>query len=236
MRPQANTTGFLIVHLMAVGLCAFLCPATAVAGDVKVIANQSVRVDTISAEELKSIFLEEQRTLGDGTHVEPVLARQGPAHETFLKQYLNKTDDVLQTYYRSLVFTGRGSMPKALSSDAEVVAFVSRTRGAIGYVSSETQTDGVKILAVVTEGSRGERAVLIRVEPEYPETLQRLAIGGSVRLAVTVSPKGSIENVQLLGGNPVLAEAAISAVKQWVFAVSHSRTTSEIVLRFDPHR
>jgi hypothetical protein len=45
-----------------------------------------------------------------------------------------------------------------------------------------------------------------------------------------------VENVQLLGGNPVLAEAATKAVKQWVFAVAHSRTTSEISVPFDPQR
>lgn len=235
MQPDTITTGFSTVRLVGACLCAVLLVAKAVAGEIKVIANQSVRVDTISAEELKSVFLEERHSLGDGTHVEPVLAPQGAAHETFLKQYLSKSDDALQTYYRSLAFTGRGSIPKALASDIQVVAYVARTRGAIGYVGSDVRTDGVKILAVVSEGDRGDRTVLVRIQPEYPEALQRLGIGGSVRLAVTVSAKGSVENVQLLGGNPVLAEAAINAVKKWVFAVGHSRTTTEIIVPFDPH-
>ena len=39
-------------------------------------------------------------------------------------------------------------MPKMLESDAEMLAYVKKTRGAIGYVSDGASTDGVKILAV----------------------------------------------------------------------------------------
>ncbi len=46
------------------------------------------------------------------------IEKDGPVHEAFLKEYMGRTDDDLQTYYRALVFTGRGSMPKELGSDA----------------------------------------------------------------------------------------------------------------------
>jgi hypothetical protein len=65
-----------------------------------------------------------------------------------VKEYLGKTDAALQTYYRSLVFTGKASMPKALGSDAEVMAYVAKTRGAVGYVSSGSSTAGVKVIEV----------------------------------------------------------------------------------------
>jgi len=53
----------------------------------------------------------------------------GTAHEIFLRDYLRESNSELQTYYGSAVFTGRGSMPKILSSDAEVVAYVALTKG-----------------------------------------------------------------------------------------------------------
>jgi ABC-type phosphate transport system substrate-binding protein len=65
-----------------------------------------------------------------------------------VKEYLGKTDTALQTYYRSLVFTGKASMPKMLGSDAEVAAFVAKTKGAIGYVSASAGASGVKTLEV----------------------------------------------------------------------------------------
>jgi len=118
------------------------------AADFKLIANSSVGASTISGDELKSVFLITKTSLGDGSHVEPVLLKSGATHEAFVKQYLGKSDSALQTYYRGLVFTGKGSMPKELSTDAEVVAYVAKTKGAIGYVSSGTAAGGVKTIEV----------------------------------------------------------------------------------------
>ena len=118
------------------------------AADVKIIANPSVGVSSLSTDEVKSVFLITKTSLGDGSHVEPVLEKNGPAHEEFVREYLGKTDAALQTYYRSLVFTGKASMPKTLASDAEVVAYVAKTKGAIGYVGTGASTAGVKTLDV----------------------------------------------------------------------------------------
>ena len=133
--------------VLAIGLMVTAAESAYAAG-VKIIANNSVSASSISADELKSVFLQEKNSLSDGSHVEPVLEKGGPAHEAFLKQYLDKNDAALQTYYRSLVFTGKGSMPKAVGSDAEVMAYVAKTKGAIGYVSADAAADGVKTLDV----------------------------------------------------------------------------------------
>jgi len=125
-----------------------LASINASAAGVKVIANNSVSANSVSSDDLKSVFLQEKNSLSDGTHVEPVIEKGGPAHEAFLKQYLDKNDSALQTYYRSLVFTGKGSMPKALGSDAEVAAYVAKTKGAIGYVGADAAAEGVKTLQI----------------------------------------------------------------------------------------
>src|SRR5260370_16271338 len=146
------------VLLVAAGLT-FVASVNALAADVKVIANSSVKADTISAAELKRVFLEEKISL-DGTHVEPALEKDGPVHAAFLQEYLGLTEDDLRAYYSTLVFTGRGFMPKALGSDAEVVSYVARTRGAIGYVSRATSVEGVKTLAVCVPGSSPPRKLI----------------------------------------------------------------------------
>jgi TonB family protein len=222
------------VLLVAAGLMIF-AEVNSLAGEIKVVANPSVKTDMISAGELKRLFLEENISLGDGTHVEPVLAKDGPVHEAFLREYLGLSEDDLQTYYRALVFTGRGSMPKALGSDEEVVAYVARTRGAIGYVSGEASAEGVKTLAIGVPSSSAERKLIMRVEPDYPETLKRLNIGGTVRLRVSISAKGNVQEVQLLGGNPILGESAALAVKKWVYTAARSRTITEVSILFDGH-
>lgn len=221
--------------LTATAALTLVAALSSLASDVKVIANASVNADVISAHELKNIFLGQENRLA-GAHVEPVLEKNGPAHEAFLREYLRQNDSDLQAYYRALVVTGRGEMPKELGSDAEVVAYVARTRGAIGYVGVNVPVDGVKVLIVSTSSAGVERRLVTRVEPEYPETLQRLQIGGTVRLAVKVSPKGTVESVELLGGNPILAEAATKAVKQWVYAPAPSQSTIEVAIPFEARR
>jgi len=118
------------------------------AADLKVIANSSVGASSVSADELKGVFLATKTSLSDGSHVEPVLLKGGATHEAFLKEYVGKTDSAFETYYRSLVFTGKASMPKALASDGDMVAYVAKTKGAIGYVSAGSATAGVKTLEV----------------------------------------------------------------------------------------
>jgi TonB family protein len=202
------------------------------AADVKVVANPSVKTDSISVGELRSVFLEETDTLRDGTHVEPVFEREGAAHDIFIKDFLKQTNASLRSYYGRLVFTGKASMPKAFNSDAQVVAYVAVTRGAIGYVSTSASAEGVKVLDVVFEGGKLQRKLITRVEPDYPDLLRQMHIGGIVRLEVTISPQGSVETLKLVGGNPILGEAAMKAVSRWIYAAGPSTTTIQVTIPF----
>jgi len=127
-------------------LLVFFAPFSAAAVDFKVIANSSVTANSVSAGDIQDVFLLDKDSLG-GSHVEPVLAKSGATHEALLK-VLGKNDAALQAFYRGLVFTGKASMPKSLASDAEIVAYVAKTKGAIGYVSNAAPLEGVKVLTV----------------------------------------------------------------------------------------
>ena len=127
------------------GLAAATAP---LAAEVAVVANSSVGVAEISADDLKRVFLGAKSSLSDGSGVEPVLLQSGATHEAFLKEYVGKTDAALRNHFKSLVFTGKGSMPKSFASDAEVVAYVAKTKGAIGYIGNPAAAAGVKRIAV----------------------------------------------------------------------------------------
>lgn len=218
--------------LAAAGLT-ILAAMNCLASDVIVIANPSVRADTISADDLKLVFLEKKNALADDTPVEPVLEKDGPVNESFLREYLDISQNDLQTNYQMLLFTGKGFLPKVFGSDAEVVAHVARTRGAIGYVSSASSVEGVRILTIGLPAN-AERRLITRVEPDYPQTLKRLNIGGTVRLRISISPQGNVGHVELLGGNPILGESAITAVKKWTYAQGRSQTQTVITITFGP--
>lgn len=233
MRSNGRTPGRRRRALLLFLLLLSLIPEM-LAGDVKIIANSSVKTDNITAAELRRIYLQEKISLADGTHVRPVLEKDGPVHKAFLQRYVGVTGDDLQTYYRTLLFTGKGAMPKELDSDNDVVSYVARTPGAIGYVDAAASVEGVKTLAVAEPGTSSsmERKLLTRVEPDYPEPLRRLKIGGTVRLRILISEKGRVENILLLGGNPILAESAIAAVWQWVYSPNRMKTVTDISITF----
>jgi len=65
--------------------------------------------------------------------------------------------------------------------------------------------------------SLAEANLLSRVEPEYPEEARLNNIRGLVVLDVRARRDGSVEQVKLMSGQPLLAAAAIAAVKQWRF-------------------
>lgn len=62
-----------------------------------------------------------------------------------------------------------------------------------------------------------EENLVHRVEPDYPEAARQQKIQGSVVLNVRIGGDGSIQEVNVLSGQSVLADAAIAAVKQWRF-------------------
>ena len=86
------------------------------------------------------------------------------------------------------------------------------------------------------EPNPGDRKLITRIEPQYPATLERLYIGGVVRLELVVATNGTVQGAKLIGGNPILGQSAIAAVKQWKYAPGRSETTMVVRLEFDPHR
>lgn len=81
---------------------------------------------------------------------------------------------------------------------------------------------------------KNPRKLVYKVEPQYPAELKRAYIGGIVRLHVMISPRGMVQAVSIVGGNPVLAECAAKAVKQWKYAPADAQTSVRLNMKFDP--
>ena len=78
------------------------------------------------------------------------------------------------------------------------------------------------------------RKRIYKVEPRYPEYLKHHDIGGAVRLSVEITPKGTVRTIEPLGGNPILVESAVEAVKQWKYEPGETSTTIEVKIDFNP--
>lgn len=60
-----------------------------------------------------------------------------------------------------------------------------------------------------------EGNLIYRVQPVYPPLARQARIQGTVQLRAIISKQGTIENLILESGHPMLAGAAIDAVRQW---------------------
>jgi TonB family protein len=79
-----------------------------------------------------------------------------------------------------------------------------------------------------------DRKVVKKVDVHYPSVLKSRGIGGTVRLKVSIHADGSVKDVEVLGGNPALAEAAEKSVRQWRFATG-GESTMTVAVVFDPN-
>jgi outer membrane biosynthesis protein TonB len=59
------------------------------------------------------------------------------------------------------------------------------------------------------------RKIKTRIAPNYPESARRMSLLGTVKVQVVVAPDRTVRNVTLVGGHPLLANAALDAVKKW---------------------
>jgi len=60
-------------------------------------------------------------------------------------------------------------------------------------------------------------ALVSKVQPEYPPVARQLKLEGTVELEALIAESGSVEDVTILSGNPVLTRPAVDAVRKWKF-------------------
>jgi TonB family protein len=104
-----------------------------------------------------------------------------------------------------------------------------------GEVEHSSSVEPARALALLPDVAGS--ILLHRVEPQYPEEARRQGIQGPVVLDLYIGKDGTVQDVGLVSGQVVLADAANSAVKQWRFKPhyvdgSEVETQTRITLRF----
>jgi protein TonB len=93
------------------------------------------------------------------------------------------------------------------------------------------------MLQSVPSGAQQEeltRKAKTRVAPMYPELAKRMSISGVVKVQVVVAPNGAVKSTKVVGGHPMLVNAAVDAVKKWRFESASEETTGVVEFKFDP--
>lgn len=202
--------------LFSVIVLAQLAPAPASAQQLPffVIVNPANNVEVLSRSSLSAMFLKRSTTWQDDTMVTPVdLPPTSPLRATFSREINDKTVAEVQHYWQEAESKGRGTEPMEVASEADAVEYVKTHRGAVAYVSTTANLDGVKIVPLIVPPT-----AVRRVPPMYSARAKRMGIEGDVVLRVMVDESGSVQDVTVLEGLGFgLTEEAIRAVKRWRF-------------------
>lgn len=112
---------------------------------VVVHPSNSANIDQAS---VARIFLGKMKSFPDAGQAVPLnQSESNAATAEFNSKVLKKSGSQLKAYWSKLVFTGKGTPPKAIATDAEVIQLVSSNPNMIGYVDSSTVTADVKVIA-----------------------------------------------------------------------------------------
>jgi len=82
--------------------------------------------------------------------------------------------------------------------------------------------NGTQIL--IPKEKRNIPKQILKVLPDYPPEARKAGVWGDVVMDVTLKDDGSVEEVNVIVGNPLLVEAATSAVKQWRYRTSAGKS------------
>lgn len=115
------------------------------------VVNGANPTDELSKKEIAKMFLKRAKRWPDDVAVVPVdQPEKSGVRKAFTLDIHKKSVSAIKSYWQRMIFSGRDVNPQELDSDAAVLEFVRKERGAIGYVSSGTElgSDVKELVAV----------------------------------------------------------------------------------------
>jgi ABC-type phosphate transport system substrate-binding protein len=115
--------------------------------DIAVIVHPS-NANSLEALDISRIFLGKAKSYPDGAQAVPVAQSDAAsASDEFNTKVLTKSSSQLKAYWSKLVFTGKGTPPKEVDSDQEMLELIQANPSLIGYVQSTSVNESVRVVA-----------------------------------------------------------------------------------------
>ncbi len=114
--------------------------------DTVVIINKN-NTNNLSAEDIQAIFLGKKKSFPDGSPAVPVQLAEGtPSYEDFTHHVLHKSDNQVRAYWSQLVFTGRATPPRMVSSETDMLNLVAHNPNLIGFLPKKEADASVRAI------------------------------------------------------------------------------------------
>jgi TonB family protein len=131
---------------------------------------------------------------------------------------------------------GPGVAPMASQDSCHGGTVSLRRTGVLLAVMAIAAGPGVARLRAQDSQSEITRRVKSKVQPTYPELARKMNLTGTVKVEVVVAPNGTVKEAKVVGGHPVLANAALDAVRKWRFEPAPAESSGIVNFKFEPHQ
>jgi ABC-type phosphate transport system substrate-binding protein len=114
-----------------------------------IIVDPNNAVTSVERKFLEETFLKKLTRWPNDDAMHPAdLAPNSPVRRKFTEDVLNRSVEAVKGYWQQRIFSGRDVPPPEFGSDQEVLDYVLKHAGAVGYVSGATELRGAKVLTV----------------------------------------------------------------------------------------
>jgi hypothetical protein len=129
-------------------LCGYLLAGVCHA-DIAVVAGKASPIDKLDAREVADIFLAKTSYFRDGSHVTPIELRENPFRASFYRNISGKTLPQINSYWTTLIFTGKGKPPRNVEVLERLVEQLETNPDTITYLPLEQVSGTLKVLYIL---------------------------------------------------------------------------------------
>ena len=134
---------------LSLALLPLLASAQGVDRSLRIVVSKENKIRSMTTDDLIRIFLGKKTLWDSGTRIVPAMPEEeSPAGELFLSQTLKKSVSQFRAYWKRLLFSGGGTVPRVFRNSDQLMDFVARQPGAIGVVEASAVDDRVRVLEI----------------------------------------------------------------------------------------
>ena len=140
----------IIILLALFSICASIL---SFAKDYAVIVHSSNPIRSITAKDLKKIFLGEKTTWPDGQQIKMAVFKTGDLHKTFLQDIVKISPLKFANQWKQKIFTGTGTGTHInfFKTGEKVKEYIKSNPTAIGYISGSSVDDTIKKIEITAK-------------------------------------------------------------------------------------
>ena len=136
---------FIFILSLMVSFFIFMSDVKAADEEILIIVNKETSIKSLGLNTLVDIYTNNKTKWDNGVKIRVSMLKKGPVHDAFSKEMIGMAPKKLVGVWKKVIFTGLGTPPKVVNTEAEMIQYVASTKGAIGYISAAAQPENVNV-------------------------------------------------------------------------------------------